>query len=254
MLKAERMDKIREYIVKNKYVNINDLAIHFNISTATVRRCLKQLEKENFVESVRGGAVLISDGNTFEQSYQVKRQQNIDEKKRIAEAACSFISSNNSIFLDSSSTVFEMTTILTSMKHITVLTNDVFIASALSPAKDIDVTVTGGTLRKTFYTLTGFLAERVLKDVSVDYAFMGIDAINSQGNFMITNTEEVTIKQIIAERANKVIVLCDHSKFNRQAFLSLWDNKHIHLVITGKELGDDEYKHYTDLGLNIQLV
>lgn len=254
MLNAERMEKIREYVVKNKFVNIKDLAVQFNTSSATIRRCLKQLEKENFIQSVRGGAVLISDGNTFEQSYQVKRQQNIDEKKRIAQAACEFISTNNSIFLDSSSTVFEMTAILPSIRNITVLTNDVIIAGALSQVKDISVTVTGGTLRKNYYTLTGFLAERAMQNIRVDYAFMGVDAINSKGNFMITNTEEIEVKQIITECANKVIVLCDHSKFNRQAFLSLWDYKQIDLIITGKELGDEAYNSYTELGLNIQLA
>ena len=52
----------------------------------------------------------------------------------------------------------------------------------------------------------------------------------------------------------KAIVLCDHSKFNFQAFLNLWDHKKIDLIITGKELGEENYKYYTEMGLNIQMV
>lgn len=254
MLNAERMEKIREFIVQNKFANIKDLAVEFNTSSATIRRCLKQLENENFVESVRGGAVLVASGNIFEQSYQVKRQYNIDEKIRIAQAACKYISGNDSLFLDSSSTVFEMTKILLTMKNISVSTNDVAIASALNQAKDISTTVTGGTLRKNFFTLSGFLAEKALQQVSVDYAFMGVDAISPKGIFMITNTEEIGVKRAGIECASKVIVLCDHSKFNHLAFLNLCEYKDVDLIITGNEMGDEAYKTYTELGLNIQLV
>lgn len=254
MLNAERLERIRKYIAKNKFASIKDLAVEFNTSTATIRRCLKQLEEERFIQSVRGGAVLASSGSSFEQPYQTKRLQNIDEKIRISQAACKLISGNDSIFLDSSSTVYEMTKILINKKNITVSTNDVAIASALNQAKDITTTVTGGTLRKQFFTLTGFLAEKNLEQMYVDYAFMGVDAISTKGHFMITNTEEIGIKRAAVDCASKAIVLCDHSKFNSQAFISLWDCTNIDLIITGNELGEESFKYYTDLGLKIEMV
>ena len=109
MLQAERLERIRDYLVANKYASIAELAEIFQTSPATIRRCLKELEQKKVVESIRGGAVLCGSGNTFEHPYSIKRRRNETEKKRIAAYAASLISANNSVYLDASSTVREMT-------------------------------------------------------------------------------------------------------------------------------------------------
>ena len=153
MLSAERYEKIKAYMYENKYANINELAVLFNSSVPTIRRCLKQLEKEKVVESVRGGAILVSsDDTTFEQPYQVKRKQHTGEKSRIAAEACRHINSNSSIFLDSSTTVHEMIPFMKEIKELTVCTNDVMIAGTLTSSSGYAVMVVGGMLRSGYYT------------------------------------------------------------------------------------------------------
>lgn len=44
MLHAERLDKIREYLILNKYASIQELSDTFHTSPATIRRSLKELE------------------------------------------------------------------------------------------------------------------------------------------------------------------------------------------------------------------
>ena len=254
MINAERQEKIKEYVYANKYANIGELAELFQTSTATIRRCLKQLEAEHVVEMVRNGAVLISNGTTFEKPYLVKRPQNGQEKRRIAQAAAACLHTDDSIFMDSSSTVFEMVDCLRALDRLTISTNDVMIASALSPFQNLSVMVTGGIQRQGFYTLTGCFAESCMEQVHVDFAFLGVDSISPNGHFMITNSEEVGIKRAILRSANTKIVLCDHTKFNRTAFVKLWEIQDVDLVITGRELDDAAYQAYTELGLNIQRV
>ena len=254
MINAERQEKIKEYVYANKYANINELAELFQTSTATIRRCLKQLEAEHVVEMVRNGAVLVSDGTTFEKPYLVKRQQNGEEKRRIAQAAASYLHTGDSVFLDSSSTVFEMIGYLRNLERLTVSTNDVMIASTLSPFTNLSVMVIGGLQRQGFYTLTGCFAESCMEQVHVDFAFLGVVSISPNGHFMITNSEEVGIKRAILWSANTKIVLCDHTKFNHTAFMKLWEAQDVDLVITGRELDDATYEAYQELGLKIQRV
>lgn len=249
MLKAERLELIREHVIRNKYGNINELATMLSTSPATIRRCLKQLEAEKLVESIRGGVVLASAGSIFEHPYQVKRQHNAEEKIRIAQEACKYVNTNDSIFLDSSSTVYEMCAHLSKVRSIKIATNDVLIASALNALEDCTLMVTGGILRKGYYTLTGFLTQENVQQIYVDTYFTGIDAVTNDGNFMITNTEEVDIKRYLMEKSNRCIVLCDHEKFNCAAFLHLWDYTQVELVITGKELSDELYNKYIELGM-----
>lgn len=249
MLHAERLDIIREYVIRNKYGNINELATMLHTSSATIRRCLKQLEEEKLVERIRGGVVLASTASVFEQPYTEKRQRNAEEKMRIAQEACKYVKENDSIFLDSSSTVFEMCSGLRKMKSLKIATNDVLIASMLNAQEDCTVITTGGVLRKGYYTLTGFLAQKNIQQIHVDTYFTGIDAVTPAGDFMITNTEEVDIKRYLVQCAGQSIVLCDHEKFNCAAFFHLWDYTQVELVITGKELSDELYNRYIALGM-----
>ena len=71
---------------------------------------------------------------------------------------------------------------------------------------------------------------------------------------MITNAEEMGIKRAAFQNSSKRIMLCDHSKFDRDAFVNLWDFEQVDMVITGRELEDERYDFYTELGLKIVRV
>lgn len=254
MLQAERLEKISDYLATNKYASINELAETFDTSPATIRRSLKELEKKKIVESVRGGAVLRGSGNTFEHPYSIKRRRNETEKKRIATYAASLISTNSSIYLDASSTVREMADLLYDKKGVSICTNDVLIAGDLSSAKDIVVMVTGGVLRQGFYSLSGYFSDQFVSRIQVDRAFMGIDAISLTNGLMLTNDEDISVKRKVGKAAKELIILADHEKFKQDAFLKAWDYSEVSLIITGKELSDDLYQQFSDLGLNIMRV
>ena len=254
MLQAERLERIRDYLVANKYASITELAETFQTSPATIRRCLKELEQKRVIESIRGGAVLRGSGNTFEHPYSIKRRRNETEKKRIAAYAASLISANNSVYLDASSTVREMTEFLCQKQGVSVCTNDVQIAGDLSSASGLLVMVTGGVLRQGYYSLSGYFTDLFVSKTRVDYAFMGIDAISKENGLMLTNSEEVGTKQKIGEHAGELIVLADHEKFEHMAFLKTWDFSEVALVITGTELPDEIFHEYQELGLKIKRV
>ena len=254
MLQAERLELIREYLVANKYASISELAEAFGTSPATIRRSLKELEEKRVVEIIRGGATLRGYGNTFEHPYSIKRKRNETEKKRIANYAASLVPANSSIYLDASSTVREMTDFLHKKQGISVCTNDVLIAGDLSSASNMVVMVTGGVLRQGFYSLSGYFTDQFISSTQVDYAFMGIDAISQINGLMLTNTEEVGIKQKLANHSGELIVLADHEKFDHTAFIKAWDFSAVTMVITGKELSNDVYTTFCDLGLKIKRV
>ena len=79
MLKIERKEKIKTYLMSNSFANIKDLAVSMDVSTATIRRTLRELEEEGIVELTHGGVVLKESGHLYEQPYQVKTR---DEQRR----------------------------------------------------------------------------------------------------------------------------------------------------------------------------
>ena len=62
---------------------------------------------------------------------------------------------------------------------LTVVTNAVNIAAELTVRHQIKIVVTGGVARPQSYELTGPFAEEVLKEVNIDTAFLGVEAIDA---------------------------------------------------------------------------
>jgi len=195
--------------------------------------------------------VLAQQGKQYEPPYMIKRRIHAAEKRQIAAEAAKLLGRNQTVFLDSSSTVFEMTRFVARIPGLLVATNDVLIAAELSNAEHVDVSVIGGSLRKGYYTLTGFFAECGIRDLAFDYAFLGMDTISLKGGLMITNSEEVQIKRRVVEAASRVIVLCDHSKFERESFVQVCGFDQVDTIITGKELPDAIHARYLDHGFDL---
>lgn len=251
MIQIERFDRILEIVDQRGYVSVNELEKILDVSRATIYRDLKDLNIQGKLNVTRGGVSKINQGSSFEMPYYEKKSHNTEEKIRIAKTALGFINTNQTIFMDSSTTVTEMTSFMNDYKDIQVITNDLKIASNLSGAKNMQVIIAGGILRHGFYTVSGFLTEQNLNSLRVDISFMSFDAISLDGGCMITNMEEVSIKNLGIKKARQKILLCDHSKFEKNAFASVCGLKDIDIIITGKELDENIYKEYIENEINI---
>jgi len=253
MLQAERLNSIRKYVDTVGYAELNNLVKEFGISKATARRDLQRLMSENVIELTRGGAVSVQKkGSLYEDAYSIKSEHNKEEKQRIAKAACEMLKERHSVFLDSSTTVREMVPEIKKIDfEIVIATNDIMIASDLIEAENITVNVVGGTLRKGYYTLTGVFAETILRELSLDVAFMSCDSANLTNGFSLTNVEEVQLKRMIVDAADNAVMLCDSSKFEKSSFMQMFDISAPSKIITGKELHDDIYNMYLERGVDI---
>jgi len=254
MLQAERLEKIKNELKNKRFCSIKEIAQVLNISSATVRRDLKQLSDQNQLELTRGGAMLVLSGTAQEAPYSIKRMTNREEKVRIGQRAAQLVKEGETIIIDSGSTAVEMGLALANHKKITVATNDILVASKLAMSKEIDLTVIGGGVRKEYFTTLGFLAQLALQHINADKLFLGVDAIDIRKGCMITNMEEVVIKKQMMDSAKEKIIICDHSKFESVAFLNLCALREIDLILTGKELKREFYEQFVDAGVNIELV
>jgi DeoR/GlpR family transcriptional regulator of sugar metabolism len=252
ILPAERLQLVIEVVNESKVVTIEDLCGRLNVSKATVRRDLKELEQKNKLIRTHGGALAISEQH--EPPFLIRKSWHIEEKRRIAEAAYRLIKPGEAVILDSGTTAFELAKKLAMIENITVVTNDIIIAMELSTNKNIDLIVIGGKLRKDFYTLTGIFAETVLKNIRVDKYFIGADAVDLEFGLMNYNTEEIPIKKLMIAAAKEKIALCDHSKFESVALANICPLAAIDKIITGQELNPDIHERFTNAGVTFETV
>ena len=103
MLALERRNQILEKLQAEKRVVVSDLSQLYNVSEETIRRDLDKLEKEGLAIKSYGGAV-INEDVSIDLPFNVRKNQNVTGKQRMAELAASLVKDGDHIFLDASTT------------------------------------------------------------------------------------------------------------------------------------------------------
>ena len=235
MIKIERQAKILQVIRERGYVENDELARLFIVTSATIRRDLKMLSKQNLVRLDHGGS---SDVNLLESltepAYETKVYVNHESKRLIGQAAASLVSDGDTILLDSGTTSACVAQSLrsTRLRNLTVITCDIMVAKELGSEQNINVLVLGGILRHSFYSLYGPYTEMVLKNLRADKFFLGVDAVSIEHGVSNIVLEEVPIKQLMITNSTEVIMVADGSKFGRNAPYRVCALDAVHQVIT----------------------
>jgi len=254
MIAEERRAILLNELNEIGYVQATELADRFNLSAATIRRDLAFMEKEGLCIRKRGGAIRSSQGVTLELPYEIKQNQKIAEKKRIAEAAAKLVGDGTTLILDAGSTTYALALRLLSKQRITVVTNDLQIAVKLASNPNISLICTGGTARPNVYSLQGSQVESFIKNLRVDQAFIGADAIHKDCTVSNVNFDEVPIKQAMLHAAEKVILLADSSKFNKTGFVKVCNLTDIDILITDSGVSREIVEQYQSMDIQLIIV
>jgi DeoR/GlpR family transcriptional regulator of sugar metabolism len=249
-LAPQRWDHLRALIRDSGVIRVEDLCRRLKVSPATVRRDLDQLERSGAIRRVHGGAVSV-EGRLDEPVFADKTSLAAREKRRIAEAALTFIEPGDTIYLDGGSTVLELARLLRERTNLTVVTNSLYAAHELA-GPGPRLIVIGGELRRLSQTMVGPLTRLVLHELHLDKAFMGTIGFGLNEGLTTTDPSEAFTKKLVMDQARQVILLADSSKAGKVSFASAggWDN--VHTLITDKQLDNDFAKQL--LKLNIKLV
>lgn len=239
MIKEERMNRMLEFIDKHQYASIGTLMNLIGASKSTVRRDLIQLNEEGKICFVRGGAASVNKDVIPESPYLEKEASNIVEKQRIGEVAASLIRPGETVFISSGTTTKWICPNITDVEGLKVITNDIQIANDVTLSENMEVFVTGGWLRRGYYTLRGFHAESCVRDMKIGTAFLSCDAIDAWDGCYIANADEIGLLHQVIQSSHRVVMLADHSKFYSSAFMQFCDFSKIDILITDKLLSDN---------------
>ena len=103
MLALERRNLILEKLQEEKRVVVSELSQLYSVSEETIRRDLDKLEKEGLATKSYGGAVINEDVG-IDLPFNIRKNQNVQGKQKMAEIAASMVNDGDHIFLDASTT------------------------------------------------------------------------------------------------------------------------------------------------------
>ena len=114
-MNRERERLILEIMLKEKQVAVKELSRKLYASEPSVRRDLASLEKQGLIRRIHGGAMLNENGSGETKiPFLIRELEESNEKLMIAEKAAAFVNDGDVIFLDASSTSFNMIPFLSS--------------------------------------------------------------------------------------------------------------------------------------------
>lgn len=253
MLNEERRRSILEMIHRDGRVIVKNLAKHFHTSQITIRKDLEVLDSQGAIQRTHGGALPVQSGALLDPALRDKEKLHRKEKLRIAAAAAKLVEEGQSVLLDSGTTTTAIARALKDGKKITVITNAINIAAELAGTQ-IEVILTGGTLRPNSFSLVGPIAEQTLRHLSADILFLGVDGFDTRAGLFTPNLLEAEVNRVMVQVARKTVAVCDSSKFSRRSLCNIMPPSAVHQVITDKQIAKTDLQALREAGVAVTLV
>ena len=218
---------------ERRRVTIEGLAKDLEVSTMTIRRDLRRLADEDIVTLVHGGAVY-NEGGAYLPALTVREKTMRREKSAIAEYCAQQIPEGSAVYLDNGSTTVEIADALRGKQNIAVLSHSLPVLNILSHAKNIQLISVSGIYEPRAKGFFGDLALRMLRQLRIDIAFLGVTAVDAEDGVMSAVFYEQALKKVLVERAKKKILAIDHTKIGGWSFLKVCDLHEIDGIVTDK--------------------
>lgn len=216
MLQDQRHAAILEELKLKHAVKVTDLARKLEISESTIRRDINELDQQEKLKRVFGGAISLSgvkrlglmDGVT---DVAARSRVNVELKEQIARYAAALVCDDDFVFIDAGTTTERMLDYLEN-KRATYVTNGLAHARKLME-NGFDAYMVGGLLRISTEAAIGTLAVESLKQYNFTKSFVGTNGVDLEKGFSTPDIGEAAVKTAVIKQSQQSYVLADHTKF-----------------------------------------
>lgn len=253
ILTAERQNIIYKMVTEQSSVQVVDLAEKFDVSVATIRRDLSEMEEKLRLQRVYGGAVAIKQSSYL--PYNLRTDQRAMEKERIGAAAAELIEDGDTIVLDVGTTVRSVSKHLMKKNNITILTNNVSILSDFTDAPvPINATCFGGTLSQTQQAFLGSSAVKAIEHFYFDKAIIGTAGVDINSGLTSFSPESAAITSTSIKRAKEVILVTDSSKIGVTRYVEVAPISVLTTIVTDNGIKPEDKLAFENLGIRVVIA
>ncbi|GEO85288.1 MULTISPECIES: DeoR/GlpR family DNA-binding transcription regulator [Alphaproteobacteria] len=230
MLFTSRQAEIMTLAKAEGRVTVDELAARFAVTPQTIRKDLNDLCDGKALTRIHGGALFPSGNENVK--YEARRSMAAPEKQAIGRAAAALIPDNSSLFINIGTTTEAVGEALVDHRELMVITNNINVANRLRVFPSIEVVIAGGVVRGSDGGIVGEAAVDFIRQFKVDFAVIGVSAIDEDGALLDFDYREVKVAQAIIANARHVILVSDASKFERTAPVRIGHISQVHTFIT----------------------
>lgn len=249
MRSAERRRQIASLTAVQGRVTVVELAERFSVTSETIRRDLAALDAEGSLHRIHGGAVPAPGFRTTNTAVEQRAKESLEAKRRISRAAMRLLPSKGStVFFDAGTTTAMLSEEIASAgaasstlssaelpPELNIVTNSLPAAMTLADSPRCDVQLIGGQVQPLSQAIVGDVATRSLGVLRADVAFIGTNALTVEHGLTTPDAQEGAIKRSMVTHANKVVVLCDSTKFGLDYMVSFANINEIDCLVTDSD-------------------
>ncbi len=253
-----RWNALLELLAENGRVSVEEAADRLAVSQATIRRDFDQLAQQQMITRTRGGAV--ANGVSYDLPLRYKSAKHSAEKQRIGEAAAALVAPGTVVGLNGGTTMTEVARALAVRPdlngggegaQLTVVTNALNIANELLVRSRMKIVVAGGVVRPQSYELVGPLGGALLREVTLDVALLGVDALDPELGAAAHHEGEAAMNSLMVTRARRVVIIADSSKLGRHAFARICPIERVETLVTDSGAAADTLRAFQESGVEV---
>ncbi|MBM7716588.1 DeoR/GlpR family transcriptional regulator of sugar metabolism [Bacillus thermophilus] len=238
MNKEERHMFIVKQLEVHDKVLVMDLANVLNVTPETIRRDLAELEMNEQLTRIHGGAVPFIPTQR-EMIYEKKMSLYLEEKKRIAKRAAELIQHGDTIALDLGTTTVHIADMIEDVQSLTVVTNSLSAAIRFNLALEErrisgQVIMLPGITNPYQASVKGTATVEFLKRFNFTRAFISCGGFTTNAIYDF-DMDESLVSETMIQCSKESILLADASKFNKRSNFKICPLSNISTVICNEE-------------------
>jgi DeoR family transcriptional regulator, ulaG and ulaABCDEF operon transcriptional repressor len=257
MHERRRWQLILALLGRQPIATVAEIAALTESSTATARRDIAKLAEKGLVTRVHGGAEArpapSADAQGLAaQPFLAGQALHHGRKRAIAAAAAALCSDGDSIIINGGTTTFGMVEFI-SDRQMQILTNSFPLAEALMRSGGNRILLPGGQVYREQGLILSPYDDDSLRHHFASIMFMGAQGIVPHG-LMEGDPLLIRAEQKLLDRAERLVVLVDSSKFRSRGGLILCPLERIHTIITDDGIDPAALAMCREAGVAVQVV
>ncbi len=229
MLKEERQQTILSEVELHNRILLTDIAETLDVSIDTVRRDVKELDADQKLRKVHGGAISLGFTTNSARNTNIYA---LDQKIKIAEKALTLLKDGGVVFIDGGTTCLELARLVPQNLELTCFTLSLPVAMVLSLKPNLTVIFIGGRISKESQIAVGANVIHNLSEIKVDFSFIGTGYVDAVYGLTEFDWDIVQLKKAVIKSSKKTVLLSISEKLNSQHRYKTCDINAIDTMIT----------------------
>jgi DeoR family transcriptional regulator of aga operon len=251
--RSKRMLSILAKLSESGTLSLAALSEELQVSPATIRRDLADLEDQRLLRRTHGGARMFD--TDIELPVRLKDTQFREAKALIARKTAQLIPTGKYVVaLSGGTTTMEVARVLSTRHDFTIVTNSLTTATRIASRPTLQVIMTGGVVRSHSFELVGVLAENTFNAINVGTAVLGVDGITAASGATTHDETEARTNRAMVTHAQRTIVVADGSKVGRVTLANVATTDQIHDLVTDSSADPVELEAIRRMGVRVHIA